>query len=108
MNRQDLLNRIQRLWDDFLLAPYPEACAVRDIRWVEVILLDSYAAGCVSSFLHNEGFLDLQRTAVLGLCYGDLTVVLTELKGEGRAYFARLEELVRLVLEFVRDEAKEE
>jgi hypothetical protein len=101
MNRPNSFDAIERLWSDHFFVPFPDGWAGREVRGVDITLLDSYTSGCVSTFLSRDGMLDLWRTAVLGLCYRDLSIVLTELDGGARTYFARLEELARLVLEAV-------
>jgi hypothetical protein len=68
-----------------------------------LILVDADTAGCISTFLAWGGRLDPWRMAVLGLCYHHLAVVVAGLEGEGREYFARLEEVAGLVLCAIRD-----
>ena len=57
-------------------------------------MLDADVAGCVDTFV-SRGKLNLYQTAVLGLCYRDLTFVMPDLNEEGKAYYGRLERLGR-------------
>ena len=49
----------------------------------------------------NRGNLNLFQTAVLGLCYRNLTLLIPILSEEGKAYYWRLERLAELVLKSV-------
>jgi hypothetical protein len=69
------------------------------------VLLDADIAGCVLSFIRNKGELDDQRTAILGLCYRELPVVMKDMDGEANLYFARLETLAGIVLRALAKES---
>ena len=96
----------ETLWREHCAAPFPEGLAGEDVAGICLASLDTFTAGCIDAFLAHGGKLDSLRTAVLGLCYRDLSVVVSELEGEGQRYFTRLEKLARTVLEAVRDEVK--
>jgi len=98
---------IEKKWHDHLDAPFPPGWAGNEIEGIELAELDSTTAGCIDTFFTRKGKLDLWRTSVLGLCYGELCKVVPHLEGEARDYFYRLEELSRLVLESVRSGAYE-
>jgi hypothetical protein len=100
------LTAIRKLWKAYLAAPFPRRLPGDNPDRVDLGVLDSYTAGCIDTFLSRNGRLDLWRTAILGLCYGDLCTFLPGLKGQGRQYFTRLKELAGLVLEAVRDGVK--
>ena len=106
MARRKALGAVQALWRQHYGAPFPKGLAGKEVSGIDVTSLDSFATGCIDTFLHNGGKLDLGRTALLGLCYRDLSVALTKLAGERRDYFARLETMARLVLEAVCDGAR--
>lgn len=93
---------IERLWSEHQAAPFPKASRCREVAGHDLIALDYTAAGCISTFF-SSGSLDTWRLAVLGLCYHGLGLVVAQLDGEERTYFARLDRLVGLVLEAVRD-----
>ena len=96
-----LVSEIELVWNEHLSAPFPEAGSkTEDTAEVDLHELDTYIAGCVSTFV-SGGNLDTGRTAVLGLCYRDALVAQSVLTGEERRYSARLERLAELVLRAV-------
>ena len=98
------MERIRALWAEHVAAPFPlphDDSEATEVGNIDLDLLDSGTAGCVLAFLDNGGHLDLWRTAILGLCYGDLCIVAPALTGGPRVYFERLREIARLVLEAV-------
>src|SRR5258706_16369023 len=100
------LTEIENLWAILESTPYPKTyvgCLIDDI---DLTLLDTFTAGSITTFLSNEGKLDIWRTAILGLCYRDLTVVTHKLDGIALDYFQQFEIIARLVLEAVRDTTK--
>ena len=97
---------INELWQEHQRAPFPAGFRARDIEGIDFVMLDADIAGCVSSFLKQRGSLDPRRTAVLGICYRNVTYVLPQISGKGQPHFARLEALARLVLEAVREQTK--
>jgi hypothetical protein len=64
-----------------------------------MVLLDTYVAGCVHSWLANRGELDVERWNVLAQCMADLDRVLPALSGAERTYFDACRTVGRLVLE---------
>ena len=99
---------IAKLWSDHYAAPFPKECAGEQIEDIDLVLLDADVTGCISVFLQNGGKLDHWRTAILGLCYRHLAIVVRNLSGEAQGYFWRLETLAGLVLEAVRDETRQD
>src|SRR4051812_730309 len=93
------MDEIRRLWRQHQDARYPDGYRGVEVAGVELILLDADIAGCVSTYLHNGGELDLQRAAILGRCYRDAALVVRELNGTPQAYFAHLERMAAKVLE---------
>jgi hypothetical protein len=64
-----------------LLKRHEETRVPGDVRGVEVsgielMMLAETVDGCVSAFVERPGQFDLWRTAVLGLCYGKVLIVL--------------------------------
>jgi hypothetical protein len=102
------VKRIEELWSRHVQASFPPRCRGKEIKGIDLVLIDADTAGCVSTFLERNGHLDQCRLAILGLCYHHLGLVVAGLKGEGRDYFSRLEELAGLVLSAVRDSSKRE
>ena len=91
---------IEQLWSEHKLAAFPQGCRGKDINGIDLVMLDADVAGCVDTFL-SRGNLNLFQTAVLGLCYRNLTYSIPMLSEEGKAYYRRLELLAKLVLKAV-------
>ncbi len=81
-----------------MASKFPRGYGGEAIEGIDLVLIDSDVAGCVTTFIKNDGQLDLWRTAMLGLCYRDSTIVTSRLSGEAKEYFSRLETLSILVL----------
>jgi hypothetical protein len=96
---------MEELWRDHQEARFPAECRSKMVDDIDLILLDADTAGCVSTFV-SRGTLDPWRLAVLGICYRDLAVVVHDLLGEPKAYYARLEKLAGLVLRRVREKGE--
>ena len=91
---------IEQLWREHKLAAFPQDYRGKDLNGVDLVMLDADVAGCVDTFL-SRGNLNLFQTAVLGLCYRNLTYLIPMLSEEGKAYYCRLERLAELVLKAV-------
>jgi len=101
------IKEIENLWKILKSMPYPKGYIGYLIDNIDLTLLDTVTAGCITTFLSREGRLDIWCTAILGLCYGELTVVTNKLDGIALDYFQRFEIIARLVLETVRDTNKD-
>lgn len=91
---------IEELWREHESANFPQDYRGKDVNGVDLVMLDADVAGCVDTFL-SRGNLNLYQTAVLGLCYRNLTFLIPILSEEGRVYYWRLERLAELVLKAV-------
>lgn len=90
--------KILELWNIHQESKFPRGYGGKSINGIDLILLDSDIAGCVLTFIQNDGKLDVWRTAILGLCYRDSNIVIQHLSGEAKEYYSRLETLSNLVL----------
>jgi hypothetical protein len=90
------------LWKENCSEPVPSRLVGKRIQGVEVTSLDTYVAGCIQTFIDRKGKLDLWRTAILGRCYRDVSVVAFALKGREKAYYKRLMILTGLVLQMIQ------
>lgn len=78
---------------------FPPLLRGAEVGNIDLVLLDSDTAGCVSSWLSNGGHLDLQRTRILEACARDLDTVLTVfVEGEEQYYLQQLRVLAAAVL----------
>ncbi len=96
-----MTTEIETLWQAHLKSRYPAGCSPGPLGSIDLNLLDSTTAGCISTFLHRRRTLDVRRTAILGLCYYDLSIALPVLTGDARTYFERLGLLAQMVLKSV-------
>lgn len=101
MAHQEPSPGIEALWRDHCAARFPSGVAGDEIAGVCVASLDTFAAGCIQSFLASAGSLDAERLAVLVSCSRDLATVVPEMNGEAKHCFARLEKLTTMVLDAV-------
>lgn len=92
-----VFDEVSVLWAEHLGLTFPD-----DLKWLEVdgqpvALLDTYMAGCVSSYL--GGVLDAEKRVILDDCSRVLRELLPKLRrGEGRGYTARLVRMADLIL----------
>jgi hypothetical protein len=96
---------IEDVWKEHREAAFPSVCRGHDVEGIDFVMLDADIAGCVATYLRRRQ-LDLWRTAVLGVCYRNVTYVLERVPGQGRVHFERLERLARMVLDAVREQTK--
>ena len=95
----DAVSEIKGMWDEWKTIPFPSAYAGQEVAGICVTLLDSYAAGCIHTFILNKGRLDDWRVSVLKNCKQELEVVVLNLDGGARAYFKNLLMMAERVLQ---------
>ena len=91
------LQKIKLLWKGFLKQPFPQHLAGKEIEGIELALLDSFAAGCVSVFL-ERGRLDKEREVILERCFRELSAVIPNLEDRDKPYFVELHSISEKVL----------
>jgi hypothetical protein len=96
------VDEIKVMWDEWRAVPFPAEYAGKDVEGICVTSLDSYAAGCIDTFVTREGNLDAGRVSVLEGCRKDLMVVLSGLDGDARRYFECLLQIAEKVLSLAR------
>ena len=96
-----MLNNIQKIWQDFLSRPFPAGCAGSEVEGVELALLDTFAAGCIDTFVNDNGRLDADRISILKKCAEDLEIIIPRLEGEAIDYFEQLQLVSNEVLRVV-------
>jgi hypothetical protein len=92
---------LENLWVEHMQATLPAECRGSEFGGIDLVMLDSVVAGCVSTFLARNGSLDPGRVAILGICYRDLCHVLPCLGSDAAAYCRRLEAMAKFILEAV-------
>jgi hypothetical protein len=93
---------IEQLWKTHLSRPFPRSLAGEEIDGDDLVLLDSLAAGCISTFLGGRGFhsLDAERLKILDGCAQSLSRICPRLPEEHRVYFDTLREISERVVRF--------
>jgi len=77
-------------WQDFQGKPFPPECAGRGIQGIDLVALDTFTAGCISTYIERKGQLDTQRRTILQTCIQELQTVTAQLEGTNQAYFVQL------------------
>jgi hypothetical protein len=44
---------IEDLWNEFQRTAFPKSCEGGEIQGIDLVLLDTYPAGCISTFIHT-------------------------------------------------------
>ena len=96
------MSDIGKMWRAFQAKPFPEGCAGVSIEGVELASLDTFAAGCIDTFVETRGRLNSRRISILRQCSKELEVVVKNLNGEARSYFEQLQSLSEKVLQSVK------
>lgn len=89
---------IERSWSDFRSRPFPDDWVGEEIDGICVTSVDSFAAGCIDTFLSNGRTLESGRIEILHRCSTELRRILPQLDGQARDYFGHLDDLVTGVL----------
>ncbi|WP_377271675.1 hypothetical protein [Peterkaempfera sp. SMS 1(5)a] len=97
-NKQE--QAVARLWKEHMRADFPARLRGEELAGVDVVLLDTYIAGYVSTWLGNRGSLDEGRRQILCDCIADLDRVLPLLtEAQEVRYYEQLRELAVLASE---------
>ncbi|MDH6228848.1 hypothetical protein M2169_005818 [Streptomyces sp. MJP52] len=87
-----------RLWQDHRDAAFPAGLRGVELEGIDMVLLDAETAGCVRTWIDNEGVLDLKRERILQAGVEELELVIPQITDpSGRAYYERLHRLALLV-----------
>lgn len=78
--------------------PFPSAARGAEVQGVDLVLLDSLAAGCISSLVSLAGQADPSRRTQLIELARQIRDVSVHLNGETKKYFAHLSEVAEAVL----------
>lgn len=100
---------IQQLWKEHMNRRFPRALAGEEIDGECLVLLDSSAAGCITTFLGAGGArsLDTARLDVLAGCAQSLARICPQLPGKHRVHFETLREISERVVRYCRRNSDE-
>ncbi|MEW2418396.1 hypothetical protein AB0953_32590 [Streptomyces sp. NPDC046866] len=98
------LERLSRMWEEHLRAPFPPHMRGREIEGEDMVLLDADIAGCVVSSL--SGPLDEKRRKILLVCLAAVEKALRSIDDDDGAseYYKHLRDMAALAVEL--DNAK--
>jgi hypothetical protein len=97
----DGVDEIRSMWETWKKQRFPSEYSGKDVAGICVNSLDSFAAGCIDTFIFRKGRLDEQRISVLQKCKDDLEVVVSSLDGTAQTYFNNLLHVSTRVLQLV-------
>ena len=93
------MEKIKKMWIDFVKMQFPNDYAGVHINNICVTSLDTYAAGCIDTYI-TSGILDNNMKKILLDCLIDLQSILPNLEGYSKDYFTKLklvcEEIMRI------------
>lgn len=78
--------------------PFPSAARGAEVQGHDLVLLDSLAAGCISSLVDTAGNADPEKLSLLAELSKQIHRVTVKLDGEARQYFAHLSGVVEAAL----------
>ena len=88
---------LAELWEAHERAPFPAVCRGREVGGVDLVLLDSTAAGGLATFIAGARLSEYQWEILSG-CRSALDAVVPALEGEAADYFGRLRAMAALAL----------
>lgn len=95
------MTEIEQLWQESLRYAFPREVNGATINGVDLTEVDSFSAGCISSFIDSKGTLDQNRVNILKSCISDLEKIILTLEGEAKRYFEKRLRLGKLVISAV-------
>jgi len=90
------MKELEKLWTEFKEISFPSSLAGEKIEGIDPVSVDTFSAGCISSFLAS-GMLDEEKKKTLKECMSELRILNPKLVGESQVYFGKLYRLCELV-----------
>ncbi|MFJ8313317.1 MULTISPECIES: hypothetical protein [unclassified Streptomyces] len=99
------LERLSRMWEEHMRAPFPPHMRGREIEGEDMVLLDAETAGCVVSSL--SGPLEGKRREILLGCLAAIEKVLPSIDDDGASeYYKHLRDMAALAAELGNTNAR--
>lgn len=92
---------IVELWQQHSSSAFPKGYGNKEIKQIDLPLLDAEIAGYIRMYMNNGAKLDVQRIKTLRERLIDLNTVVLLLDNEELVYFDRLRKLANLILQEV-------
>lgn len=101
------LQKIESIWNELRSKPFPEGGYDSFTDERDFVELDTFAAGCISTFISSAGKLDQQRYDILKSCSEELSTGIRKLDaGPLKTYAEQLELVSQLVLDYLDGKAR--
>jgi hypothetical protein len=91
------IEQIRKMWNDYQNMTFPENYAGKDINDICITTLDTFAAGCINSYVEN-GNLDINRIKILKSCLDDLDLIIPKLNDYPKEYFLALKDMCVVIV----------
>lgn len=91
-------SEIKTMWNEWKNIPFPSNCAGEEVEGICFVSLDTFAAGCIDTFISRKGSLDAQRISTLKKGEKELEIISNKLEGKAKLYFERLLLITQKVL----------
>ena len=95
------MKTLEQLWNAHENTSFPEDAYGVEIEGEDLVSLDTYTVGCISSTLSKAGRLDAPNREALVSCQNGLLRVIPHLEGPTRDYYSRLGDMAALALSHV-------
>jgi len=92
------LEEICNMRNEWKEIPFPKGYAGKQVAGICITTLDTFAAGCIDTFISRKGRLDKRRLSVLEECKKNLEIVVKNIDGKAQTYFRKLLQICERVL----------
>ena len=99
-DRSNDFSLLAALWREHQAADWPVS---GEINEGQLMTLDTVVAGCVTYYFEEQS-LDEKRLVILDDCLADLENLVSDLEPDSVAYFERLQQLGKLLVDMNRPE----
>jgi hypothetical protein len=105
MTNNETLIQVKALWDDFYKTPFPPVDEGSE-KHFQLVVLDTWIAGCISTFLDRKGSLDAWRLKVLQENAAELRTSLPDLRDNTRFYFEQLQTMADIIVQYLKPQQR--
>lgn len=95
------MDKITKMWNEFLKIPFPDNLAEMETTRFELLDIDFSMGGCISTYVENEGKLDVLKINIIRKCMKELNLLIPKMNEEYKEYFSNLHKLGYLIVEEV-------
>ncbi len=93
------IHEIEQMWQQLRLLRFPRGYGGKEVSGVCLVSVDTFAAGCIDTFMRCRGRLDADRIRSLQGCVEDIETAVPMLQGEAKVYYELLLNVSRKVLQ---------